>query len=39
MPKARVSVFWPGISNHIVEAVEKYGICQASSKAANHLEM
>ena len=34
MLKARDSVFWPGISNDIHEAVEKYGICQASSKAA-----
>ena len=34
MLKARESVFWPGISNDICEAVEKCGICQASSKAA-----
>ena len=34
MLKARESVFWPGISNDIHEAVEKCGICQVSSKAA-----
>ena len=34
MLKARESVFWPGISNDIHEAVEKCGICQASFKAA-----
>ena len=34
MLKARDSVFWPGISNDIRETVEKYGICQASSRAA-----
>ena len=34
MLKARDSVFWPGISNDIHETVEKYGICQASSRAA-----
>ena len=34
MLKARESVFWPGISNDICEAVEKCGICQVSSKAA-----
>ena len=34
MLKARESGFWPGISNDIHEAVEKCGICQASSKAA-----
>ena len=34
MLKARDSVFWPGISNDIHKAVEKCGICQASSKAA-----
>ena len=34
MLKARESVFWPGISNDICKAVEKCGICQASSKAA-----
>ena len=34
MLKARESVFWPGISDVICEAVEKCGICQSSSKAA-----
>ena len=34
MLKARDSVFWPGISNDIREAVEKCGICQASSKSS-----
>ena len=34
MLKARESVFWPGISDDIWEAVEKCGIGQASSKAA-----
>ena len=34
MLKARKTVFWPGISNDICEAVEKCGICQASSKSA-----
>ena len=34
MLKARDSVFWPGISNDIREAVEKCGICQVSSRAA-----
>ena len=34
MLKARDSVFWPGISNNIREAVEKCGICQASFRAA-----
>ena len=34
MLKARDSVFWPGISDEIREAVEKCGIWQASSKAA-----
>ena len=34
MLKARESVFCPGISNDICKAVEKCGICQASSKAA-----
>ena len=33
MLKARELVFWPGISDEIREAVEKCGICQASSKA------
>ena len=37
MLKARESVFWPGISDEIREAVEKCGICQASSKAAKLL--
>ena len=31
MLKARESVFWPGISDDIQEAVEKCGICQSSS--------
>ena len=35
--KARESVFWPGISDHIREAVEKCGICQASSKASKPI--
>ena len=39
MLKARDSVFWPGISNDILETVEKCGICQASSKQPNQLEM
>ena len=34
MLKAIDAVFWPGISNDIREAVEKCGICQASSKLA-----
>ena len=34
MLKARELVFWPGISIDICEAVEKCGICQASSKSA-----
>ena len=34
MLKARDSVFWPGISNNIRKTVEKCGIYQASSKAA-----
>ena len=34
MLKVREAVFLPGISNDIHEAVEKCGICQASSKAA-----
>ena len=34
MLKAREALFWPGISNDNCEAVEKCGICQASSKAA-----
>ena len=32
--KARESVFWPGISDDIWEAVGKCGICQSSSRAA-----
>ena len=32
--KARESVFWPGISDDIQEAVEKCGICQSTLKAA-----
>ena len=32
MLKVRDAVFWPGISDDIHEAVEKCGICQASSK-------
>ena len=32
MLKPREAVFWPGISNDIHEAMEKCGICQASSK-------
>ena len=39
MLKAREAVFWPGISNDIHEAVEKCGICQASSKAAKPVGM
>ena len=34
MLKARESVFWPGISDDIQEAVEKCGICQSSSRTA-----
>ena len=34
MLKARDSVFWPGISDDIWEAVEKCAICQSSSRAA-----
>ena len=34
MLKAREPVFWPGIRDDIREAVEKCGICQASSRAA-----
>ena len=37
MLKARDSVFWPGISNDIREAVEKCGICQASSKSSKPI--
>ena len=34
MLKARESVYWPGISDDIHEAVEKCGICQSTSRAA-----
>ena len=37
MLKARESVFWPGISDDIREAVNKCGTCQSSSKAAKPL--
>ena len=37
MLKARDSVFWPGINDDIKEAVEKCGICQASSKPAKPI--
>ena len=37
MLKVRDSVFWPGISNDIREAVEKCGICQASSKSSKPI--
>ena len=37
MLKARESVFWPGISDDICEAVDKCGTCQSSSKAAKPL--
>ena len=37
MLKARESVFRSGISDDIREAVEKCGICQASSKAAKAI--
>ena len=33
MLKARESVYWPGISNGIWEAVEKCGTCQSTSKS------
>ena len=33
MLKARESVFWPGISDDIWEAVERCGICQSTSRA------
>ena len=32
--KPEKQCFWPGISNDIREAVEKCGICQASSKSS-----
>ena len=34
MLKVRESVYWPGISDDIWEAVEKCGICQSSSRSA-----
>ena len=34
MLKARESVYWPGISDDIWEAVEKCEICQSSSRSA-----
>ena len=34
MLKARESVYWPGISDEICEAVEKCRICQSTSRAA-----
>ena len=34
MLKARESVYWPGISDDICEAVEKCGICQSTCRAA-----
>ena len=37
MLKARESVFWPEISDDICEAMEKCGICQSSSKAAEPI--
>ena len=37
MLKARESVFWPGISDDIQEAVERCRICQASSRAAKPI--
>ena len=37
MLKARDTVFWPGISNDIRETVEKFGICQASSKSSKPI--
>ena len=37
MLKARVSVFWPEISDDIREAVEKCGICQSTSRAAKSV--
>ena len=37
MLKARESVFWPGISDDIHEAVERCGICQSSSRAAKPI--
>ena len=37
MLKARESVYWPGISDDIWEAVEKFGICQSSSRSAKRI--
>ena len=37
MLKAQESIFWPGISDDICEAVNKCGTCQSSSKAAKPL--
>ena len=37
MLKARESVFWPGISDDIHEAVKKCGICQSTSRAAKSV--
>ena len=37
MLKARESMFWSAISNDIWKAVEKCGICQASSRAATPI--
>ena len=34
MLKSRESVYWPGISDDIHEAVEKCGICQSTSRVA-----
>ena len=34
MLKARDLVYWPGISDELLEAVENCGICQSSSRAA-----
>ena len=35
--KQETLCFWPGISNDIREAVEKCGICQASSKSSKPI--
>ena len=37
MLKARESVFWPGISDTIWDAVKKCGICQSSPRAAKPI--